>query len=143
MHLFKMKSISWYHNNKSVFKRVLAIIALGIIYLVWYRLTNIGLPCIFHEITNLYCPGCGVTRMFLGLFELDFVKVFKSNCLVFLLLPYGIFAFIRHYTYLIFKEERYPYKKFHKVILIVILILTIAFGVARNIPCFYFLRPSN
>ena len=29
-----------------------------------------GVPCLFHSITGLQCPGCGVSRMFLCLLRL-------------------------------------------------------------------------
>jgi hypothetical protein len=136
-----MKSINWHIIDKKAAKRACIIFVIGIIYLIWYRFTNIGFPCIFYKLTKLYCPGCGITRMLSGLLHLDFAKAFKSNCLAFLLLPYGSFVFIRHYTYLLLKGKRYQYKRYHKTVLLIILILTVAFGIARNIPYLYFLRP--
>ena len=44
----------------------------------------------FHQITGLYCPGCGVSRMCLALFRLDFVSAFRANAAIFLLLPAGL-----------------------------------------------------
>lgn len=141
MQLYNMKSINWHIINKKSAKRACIVLIIAIIYLIWYQLTNIGFPCIFYKITKLYCPGCGVTRMLTGLLTLDFARAFRSNSLVFLLLPYGSFVIIRHYTYLLINGDKYPYKRYHKIILNIILILTIAFGVARNIPALSFLKP--
>lgn len=143
MHLFKMKSTIWHNSmlvNKSI-KTNFIILLIGIIYLIWYRLTHLGIPCVFHLVTGLYCPGCGITRMFLALCRLEFAEAFQSNCFVFIILPYGVFAYVRQYVYFIIKGEAYTYKKFHRYVLIIILVLAFVFGVVRNIPYFYFLRP--
>lgn len=78
--------------------------------------------------------------MFMALSSLDFSKAFHSNILAFILLPYGIFVYIRHNLY-IGMGKKYPYKKRHHIISYVLLVLMIAFGILRNIPQFYFLRP--
>ena len=47
----------------------------GLFYLLICNLAGRPLiPCMFHQITGLYCPGCGVSRMCLALFRLDFVS---------------------------------------------------------------------
>ncbi len=137
-----MKSTIW-HNSMPVKKSVKTsciILLIGIIYLIWYRLTHLGIPCVFRMVTGLYCPGCGVTRMFLALFTFKFVEAFQSNCFVFILLPYGIFVYVRHYVCII-KGKAFAYNNYHRYILNVILILAFVFGVVRNIPYFYFLKP--
>ncbi len=143
MHLFNTKLINWlsFMQMKRFLKTNSILFIIGIIYLIWYRLTHIGIPCIFLLVTDLYCPGCGITRMFLAISRLDFLGAFRSNCFVFLLLPYGIFVYARHNWYLIVKGEQYNYGTFHKYLLYVILAMTLIFGVVRNIPYFYFLRP--
>lgn len=35
------------------------------------RLFGLGLPCMFHTITGLYCPGCGGTRAVKSLLQGD------------------------------------------------------------------------
>lgn len=143
MQSFKMKSITWHRNElfKKSIKTNCIILFIGMIYLIWYQLMHLGIPCVFHMVTGLYCPGCGVTRMFSALSKLEIAEAFRSNSLALILLPYGIFVYVRRYVYIIIKGEEYNYKNYHRYILTFIVVLVIAFGIARNIPYFYFLRP--
>jgi len=141
MHLSKMKSTIWHSNlNTKPIKTNCIMLLIGTIYLIWYRLTHLGIPCVFHLVTGLYCPGCGISRMFLALSHFDFAEAFRYNCFVLILLPYGVFIYVRHNVYAIMGKV-YNYKKYHRYILNVILVLAIVFGIVRNIPYFYFLRP--
>ena len=49
-----------------------------------------GIPCLFHWITGLQCPGCGVSRMFLCLLRLDLAGAWRYNPAVLCLLPAGL-----------------------------------------------------
>lgn len=105
----------------------------GLLYLkVWLPLFKIGVPCVFHEVTGFFCPGCGITRAVLALLELDFIQAFTYNPLVFILIP--------SYTiYLITKKMKV--ERVSNSIMITMLVLTVAFGVLRNFPTFDFLAP--
>gem|GEM_PF-4994723 len=78
--------------------------------------------------------------MALALSQLDFEKAFHYNGFVLLLIPYGVFAYIRHNLSIV-RGKPYQYKKYHKHISYVLLVLALAYGILRNIPYFYFLRP--
>ena len=54
----------------------------------------ISIPCPFHFITGLYCPGCGITRMIKSILKLDFYQAFRYNQLLFILLPFFIIIII-------------------------------------------------
>ncbi|MBP1991603.1 hypothetical protein J2Z66_003210 [Paenibacillus eucommiae] len=101
---------------------------------VWLPVTNIAIPCVFHEVTGLYCPGCGITRAALSLLRLDFVQAFRYNPLVFILLPLYVIYFI---------AKKKQMRLVSNGIMTIMLILTLAFGLLRNIPMFDWLAPTE
>lgn len=102
---------------------------------------NIGIPCVIHEITGFYCPGCGITRCLFNLVKFNFVEAIHDNALVFFSLPFYLIYFINYncITYLNMKN-RFNGKK-TKIFLYCYLALVLLFGVIRNINGFEFLRP--
>ena len=62
-----------------------AILVAGILCLLGYK--GIGIPCLFHQITGLQCPGCGNTRAVLALLRLDLKAALAYN----LMLPAELF----------------------------------------------------
>lgn len=70
-----------------VIKYAIILLLVGTLYLVWCRVTGIRIPCLFKLHTGLYCPGCGITHMFVELSKLHFVEAFKYNPVVFVLMP--------------------------------------------------------
>lgn len=110
----------------------LALILAG--YYLFVRITGMAIPCVFHEVTGLLCPGCGITRMFLALGRLDLATAFRWNPGVFVLLPFAAadavwctFLYIRHG-----KIE----SRIHNVFVWVVLVLLLVFAVARNVVRF-------
>ena len=41
-----------------------------------------SIPCVFNLITGYYCPGCGITRMFISIYKLDFYQATVNNILL-------------------------------------------------------------
>ena len=64
-----------------------AILGVGCAYALFCHLTGWGIPCPFHALTGLNCPGCGVSRMLLSLLRLDFAAAFRYNAVLFCMLP--------------------------------------------------------
>ncbi len=57
--------------------------------------------CFFHELTGLYCPGCGGTRAFIALMEGDLARSFFYHPIVlygYLCLTAAVFILIRQIT---------------------------------------------
>ncbi|MBQ2307105.1 MAG: DUF2752 domain-containing protein [Clostridia bacterium] len=135
---FKGRIKAFFQDRGKVI-RTAVLLAVGAGYYVLYRLTGLGLPCVFHKITGLYCPGCGVTRMVVDLSRLRFAKAFSDNAVLFVLLPVWLAAML----ILLFRRDskRLEETRTFKILSIVSLILLIVFGVLRNLPAFRFLRP--
>ena len=115
------------------------LIILLVSFLIIFYFIGPGIPCLFHEITNLYCPGCGITRMLLSLFKLDFYQAFRYNPLVFILLILSIIYFILK---LILKRFNINIKM-PEYIWYILLVIIIVYGILRNIPLFSFLSPTE
>ena len=83
-------------RRNNVIFGALILIGIGALYALFVRLTGIGIPCLFHEITGLDCPGCGASRMALALFSLDPAAAFRFNPVLFCLLPLLFFCAFRY-----------------------------------------------
>ena len=119
----------------------MALILFLIIYKKTYDIYHIGIPCIFHEITGLYCPGCGMTRAIFSLLNLNIKQAIKYNLLVVIVIPF-IIIYIINYAYIwINNLKKDPSKIFPKWLWYILLIITILFGIIRNIKYFYWLNP--
>lgn len=114
------------------YKKYICLLFIFILYFVIGKIFNFYLPCPIHKLTNLYCPGCGITRMFIALFHLDFYKAFRYNQLLFIMLPIFIFLFI-DYLIKIKKNKEPIYIKIPFFVYVLVIIITILFGVLRNI----------
>ena len=136
-HLFQI-------NNNSIKKRKLInflfLFILGVLALIIYKVFNVGIPCPIKLLTGFDCPGCGITRAIVSLFELNFYQAFRYNMLViFLLALYIIYLFACLVKYIIKKDYHI---KIPNYVYIILIIITILFGILRNIPEFSFLAPT-
>ncbi|TYB31648.1 MAG: DUF2752 domain-containing protein [Candidatus Mcinerneyibacterium aminivorans] len=62
-----------------------AAVLIGGIAFYFFPLKN-AFPCMFKEITNIPCPTCGGTRLYYNLLDLNLLKAFFYNPLIFLIL---------------------------------------------------------
>ena len=130
--------------KKRIFKTIFFFI-LGVLFFIGYYFiftkTGYGIPCLFHEITGLYCPGCGFTRMLFALVRFKIPEAFGYNQLLFILLPFLVFYFIYNiYLYITAKKDKIL-KKIPNYVYIILLVIIISWGVVRNLKWFPFLRP--
>lgn len=104
-----------------------------LLYLILNKYFPISIKCPFYLLTGLYCPGCGITRMFKALLEGNIYQAFRYNPLVFIYIM----------GYLLYKIMPFNFSlKTSKKLLNFLLILTLFYGVLRNIPLFSFLAPN-
>lgn len=122
---------------KQRLKRVILIyISLLIIFVSYYiinKKTGFYIPCIFHEITGLDCPGCGITRCLFHLINLRIDEAFKVNPLVFILLPFIVAYFLyQSYLYIYNKKDKILVK-IPNYVMYTLLFITIVYGIIRNV----------
>lgn len=126
---------------KKIFTRIhikiylaLFLIGSGILYLkVLSPALGISIPCIFREITGLYCPGCGMTRASLALLDGDIYQSFRYNMLIFIILPLLILFYVL---------EKRGKEKYSQLLMGGMLFITVLFGVLRNFEVFSWLAPT-
>ena len=90
---------------------ILLFTGLGFLYYKWYQGTGFAVPCFFHAITKLYCPGCGMTRCLTHLLQFEIQDAFRCNVAIFLLSP----ALLYILTYSLYSYVRYGKVHFSKV----------------------------
>lgn len=106
-------------------KSMIFIFILGLASLFFVAETQRSI-CFIYNITGLPCPSCGMTRAFLSLGRLDFMKAFQNHPL-FLLVP------------VLF----YSYFKGNQKLLIAICLLFIIVWIIRMILYFPSVEPMN
>ncbi|QKS48192.1 DUF2752 domain-containing protein (plasmid) [Paenibacillus cellulosilyticus] len=132
--LTKWRNVLAHPSQRRLLVRGSWIVGAGLTYLlVWLPLTGIGIPCVFHLATGLYCPGCGITRAVTSLLHLQLYQAFRYNPLVFTLVPIYILYWF---------AVRGQHFRMSKVTMGVMLAITIAFGILRNLPAWDFLAPT-
>ena len=112
-------------------KNIAIIFAVGIVYYIFYLITRIGIKCPFYLIFGYLCPGCGLSRMFLALLQLDFPSAVYYNA-GFLAISPLLCCVFGNYCYRYIKHGSTGLVKWHKVVLIVCAVVLIVFGIIRN-----------
>ncbi len=124
---------------QALLKKFGILLAVGIGYVIFTKLTNWGIPCLFHLVTGKLCPGCGISRMFLALLRGDIIAAARYNLLVLCLLPAFIFLVIRKSLQYI-KDGSSKQDLGENIFYIVAFALSILFTVLRNTDLIPFLQ---
>lgn len=131
-------------NNRRLLWSLIALAVLLIGGYILYRFdpvqSGIYPKCVFHELTGLYCPGCGAARAFHALVHGDFLAALDYNPLLVIALPV-IIAMIVLEIVGYFCNRRYGLFQMWQAVALVTLI--VAYTVLRNLPIepFTYLAP--
>jgi len=120
---------------KKRIQRVVRVAALfvcaGLLYAGIVKLIGRGIPCVFHEITGLKCPGCGITHAMTALIHLDFNAFIQANLFAPLIILFFITAFASTSLKYI-KTGIYRLSAVNTFIETSFLVLFILWGIVRN-----------
>lgn len=123
------------HRALVLLQRLLCFLAAGLCYAVFCTVTGLALPCPFHLVTGLQCPGCGVTRMCLALLRLDFSAAWQANPGLLLLCPVLLLLFARLSVQYLRTGDWRPSRRV-SLLIWAILIYLLVYSVLRNLPFF-------
>ena len=113
-------------------KKLGILLLIGTLYAVWWRLTGIGIPCIINLLFGVKCPGCGITHAAVALTHFDFAGAFEYNKLSVTVVPILLILLaVEEVRYI--KTSVRKFTLFEIIILTILLIVTIAYGIGRNI----------
>ena len=127
-----MEENSYKKRLKYELKNILIILGVGIIYAVWCSFSKIRIPCVFHLITGLKCPGCGMTSAAVSMTHFDFKGAYESNVLAFSVVPVLCFIMLIQEIRYIKTGERTT-KIWEAVCFTVMLIVSVLYAILRNI----------
>ena len=115
-----------------------ALACAGALYLYFMGPGNIPLICVFHEVTGLYCPGCGAGRACYSILHGQFLEAFCYNPLMTVLLPLiGLYIAARMVDWVVTGGNHID-RKINVKFLTWVLVIVVVYGVLRNIPVFPF-----
>lgn len=111
-----------------------------IFILYWGLYVRIPIPCIFNQITGLYCPTCGATRAVIYLMHGDITDALKSNALITISAIPLLFIFTVMWLGVIFNRKEWFVSNTAMIkFFCVFVVIYIIFGIVRNIPTIPFI----
>lgn len=121
-----------YNRLKKELKKTIILIVSVALYIIFIRISNIRIPCFFHNFTGFLCPACGITRSIEALLNGYIQSAFEYNKALFILMPVILSIFLIEEIRYIKKGKR-QFLLISKILLWCIIIMLLIFGFIRNI----------
>jgi hypothetical protein len=119
------------------------VILAGCVLLHYYPPATLHLPpCVFHEITGLYCPGCGTARAIHHLMNLEFATALRCNALFVAALPVLAYLFAAR-CFKPLGQMRLPVPVLSASASWTLTAIVLAWWIARNLPFACFQIPAS
>ena len=111
----------------------------GVFVVSYFNPTTAGFfpVCPLYATTGLSCPGCGLTRGFHALFHGDILDALHFNALLPVYLFIGIYLYVA-LGLIVVRGRGLPFNIFKPYLLWGFLIVSLCFGIVRNLPFFPF-----
>ncbi|MBE7169899.1 MAG: DUF2752 domain-containing protein [Williamsia sp.] len=117
----------------------IAVIILSLLYFFYpANISHFYPACPFHQLTGLFCPGCGSQRATSSLLHGRLFQAADYNLLFVLSLPLVLYAaFV--FSWNSFSSRKIEQKVFHSVLFTkLFFVAVVLFGILRNLPFFPF-----
>lgn len=84
------------HRNRALIVALLLLCGMVALWLLRENGPGSSLlpPCLFHQLTGLHCPGCGMTRATHAALHGDLAGAFRHNVLGMILLPLAMLGIV-------------------------------------------------
>jgi hypothetical protein len=133
---------SWTVEKSRVVAFAAAAIIGGVVLQI-YAPAELHLPsCVFHELTGLYCPGCGSTRALHHLFNFELLTAIHCNLMLVICLPFLAASFAMR-GMRVFNLWRGPSFTLSPRNTRILTVLIFAWCIVRNLPIAWFTIPPQ
>lgn len=136
----KRRAIIFWQEHANLTKGCLLFLFFGFCYFLIVAFTPLRLPCPFHLVTGLHCPGCGISRFFLELLHFHPVSALRQNLAVGVLLSLWTVVFFVEFFFNPRALDRG--RKLPDLLIWLSVIFLVLFGIVRNLPGMEWLLPT-
>jgi hypothetical protein len=112
---------------------VATVVVLTLLYLFNPVETAYAPKCIFHVMTGLNCPGCGMQRFLHAFMHGNFLEAIHYNYMLIVLIPYMFFFGIERFILIGESQERWKNIIEGRIMTTIMIILAPSWFIIRNI----------
>ena len=109
------------------------VVVLTLLYLFNPVETEYAPKCVFHAVTGLSCPGCGMQRFLHAFMHGNFLEAIRYNYMLIVLIPYLLLFGIERFILIGERQKRWNSIIEGRVISTIMIILAPSWFIIRNI----------